>query len=230
MAEEALDRQNLDVYDKGHGEGLWNPDHGELDVPDGWDFLPSGDAFLTRRAKAGGAYWVAYKPRGRNRPHRRLLGLWAPAETIAAARTVAAETAERRAKGRAVGVRQRARAEEKYATELQSAIIGFLGFAPEHEQLARDIAEQGAERAAVVGSGRVGRTRTISLEERAELAARACIRHQYTDYHDQLDRASLEPLSPEELVSIELDDDEYRRIKDDAQLAVDLFLARHRRG
>ena len=52
----------------------------------------------------------------------------------------------------------------------------------------RQIASAAAERAAVVGSGRVGRTRLLSLEERAGLAARACIRHHCTGYHDDLDR------------------------------------------
>ncbi len=32
---------NLDVYDT--NEGLWNPEHGSLELPDGWEFLPAGD-------------------------------------------------------------------------------------------------------------------------------------------------------------------------------------------
>ena len=35
---------NLDVYDT--KEGLWNPEHGPLEEPSGWEFLPTGDAFV----------------------------------------------------------------------------------------------------------------------------------------------------------------------------------------
>ncbi|MDP1794083.1 MAG: hypothetical protein Q8K63_08095 [Acidimicrobiales bacterium] len=40
-------RLHLEVYDT--ESGLWHPELGEFDLPDGWDVLPAGDAFLTRR-------------------------------------------------------------------------------------------------------------------------------------------------------------------------------------
>lgn len=43
---------NLDVYDT--REGLWNPEHGSVDLPEGWEFLAAGDTFVTRRVKAAG--------------------------------------------------------------------------------------------------------------------------------------------------------------------------------
>lgn len=43
---------NLDVYDT--REGLWNPEHGSVDLPEGWEFLPAGDTFVTRRVNAAG--------------------------------------------------------------------------------------------------------------------------------------------------------------------------------
>jgi hypothetical protein len=225
VTEARPDELNLDVYD--NGNGLWNPDHGELEAPDGWEFLPSGDAFLTRRVKASGAFWVVYRPRGRNRPHRRLLGLWAPADTIAAAREAAAATGERRARARESGAAYRARVEEVYAEQLHVAIVGFLAFAPRHRALADEIAADAARRAAEVGSGRVGRTRTLTLEERAELAARACIRHRYTDYEKRLRHAHEEAFLGGELFA--LDDRDYYLIKESAQLQVDEFIERHRR-
>ncbi|HET6626308.1 MAG TPA: DUF2293 domain-containing protein [Nocardioidaceae bacterium] len=228
MSEAPPDQQNLDVYDK--GAGLWNPDHGELDVPEGWEFLPSGDAFLTRRVKAEGVYWVAYRPRGRRRPHRRLLGLWAPAGSISAARDAAAETAERRAKVRASGAVYRAHQEQEYVDQLHAAVLGFLCFDAAHRELAEGIATEAAARAGEVGSGRVGRTRTIPLEERAELAARACIRHRYTDYEEQLDKAREALFAGEEMLRLTLDDEEYHLIKDSAHRQVEEFLERHRRG
>jgi len=59
-----------------------------------------------------------------------------------------------------------------------------------------------AERAVAVGSGRVGRTKVLALEERTALAARATIRHGFTDYDDRL--AALDPLE------VEVDDFDYR--------------------
>lgn len=96
-----LTQLQLDVYMT--REGPWNPDHGEIEIPDEWDFLPSGDAFVTRRVKASGTYWVAWRPRGRNRPHRRRLGLWAPKQAIETAWTEAAATEGQRAKQREQG-------------------------------------------------------------------------------------------------------------------------------
>ena len=43
--------------------------------------------------------------------------------------------------------------------------MAFLVFAPEHAELGRAIAIEAAERAGEVGSGRVGRTRKLSLDE-----------------------------------------------------------------
>jgi hypothetical protein len=83
-----------------------------------------------------------------------------------------------------------------------------------------EIADGVAEHAAVVGSGRVGRTRTLSLEERAQLAARAFIRHRFTDYEDRLGDI--------DMLFEAIDDVEYREVKHLAQARVDQFLADHR--
>lgn len=207
--------EHLDVYDT--RAGLWNPDHGEIEIPEGWELLPSGDALLTRRVKATGPYWVAWKPRSRQRRHRRLIGVLAPKEAIEAARAAAEETAEKRAEARRHGAASRARAEDRYRLDLQAAIIAFLGFADAHRSLADKIAAEASERAAAVGSGRVGRTRTIDLDRRAELAARAYIRHHLTSHE-------------EDLIEQEVWDDGflYREVKRSAQQAVDDFLTRHR--
>ena len=213
-----LTQLHLDVYMT--REGPWNPEHGELEIPDDWDFLPSGDAFVTRRVQAAGTYWVAWRPRGRNRPQRRRLGLWAPTEAIEMALAEAAVTAEQRAKQRQQGAKARGKREVVYRGQLEAAIRGFLAFAPEHAALAHEIALEAATRAAVVGSGRVGRTRTLSLEQRAALAARALIRHRYTGYEEDLFDASIEDSWDEGFW--------YREIKAEAQRAVDDFLDRHR--
>jgi hypothetical protein len=208
---------NLDVYDT--RDGPWNPDHGDLAIPDGWEFLPSGDAFLTRTVKAAGRYWLCWQPRSRHRAHRRLLGLLAPAEAIRAAEERARETADKRAAARQVSAQSRARREDRYQGDLCEAVLAFLSFAPQHAELAEQIAAETAAHAAVVGSGRVGRTQLLSLEEKAALAARAHIRHRYTAYEDHLGDRPYEAWD---------EDDLYREIKGAAHQAVSDFLDDHR--
>ncbi len=209
---------NLDVYST--KAGLWNPDHGDVDLPEGWEFLAAGDAFVTRTVKAAGVYWVAWRPRARNRPHRRRLGLWAPKTAIEAAEARAAETEQERARRRAHGAAARGRQEVRYRDELAAAIREFLGFAPEYAGLADEIAGGATAQAAAVGSGRVGRTRTLSVNERAALAARAFIRHRHTGYEDALDDVAFTEGWDDEFL--------YHQVKAEAQMAVDAFLEQHR--
>jgi hypothetical protein len=218
VADGDLDRLNLDVYDT--DLGLWCPEHGDVELPDGWEYLAPGDTFVTRRVKASGVYWTLWRPRGRHRPHRRKLGVLAPSPTINAARAEAVTTAERRAAQRVVNTAARERAEARYRVELAAAVRAWLDFTPEHAGLATEIAEGVAGHAAVVGSGRVGRTRTLPVEERARLAARAFIRHRFTDYEDRLGDL--------DVFLAAIDDVDYREVKQDAQARVDQFLADHR--
>lgn len=126
-------------------------------------------------------------------------------------------TEERRARQRMQGEAHRRRREAAYQAQLRTAILGFLGFDEGHRGLAERIADEASARAAVVGSRRVGRTTKIGIEDRAVLAARAYIRHQFTSYEDDL---------VDQLV---WDDDYlYRDVKDAAEQAVDAFLAQHR--
>jgi hypothetical protein len=216
---EALATQHLDVYTTKNGQ--WNPEHGGVEIPEGWEFLPSGDAFLTRTVKGAGVYWLSWQPRSQRRQHRRLLGLWAPSQVIATARVRAEETAARRASRRAAGAQSRQRQEDRYRHELEDAIVRFLAFAPSHQGLEQRIAKETAAHAAVVGSGRVGRTRKLTLDDRAALSVRAFIRHRYTNYHDDLDVLLPERWDEEYL---------YREIKGATNEAVDRFILEHRRS
>jgi hypothetical protein len=138
--------------------------------------------------------------------------------TIASAHQAAESTRVARESRRAAGARSLARQESRYQGELAEAIVSYLAFSADHDALALSIAASASERAAVVGSGRVGRTRVLTLQERAALAARAEIRHAHTDYHQQL--AELNPFDD--------DDDFYRAIKAEVHEAVDVFLDEHR--
>ena len=142
----------------------------------------------------------------------------APAATVAQAREEAAQTLGERSSRRAQGAAYRARKEDLYRQELAEAIVAFLGFIPQHAGLARSIAAEAAQRAGEVGSGRVGRARTITVDERAALAARALIRHRYTDYEERL------------LAEVWDDEFLYRSVKAEAQDAVDHYLEDHRRA
>jgi hypothetical protein len=212
-----LTRLHLDVYDTRNGP--WTPDHGDIVIPDGWECLPAGDAFITRTVKAAGRYWLCWQPRSRHRAHRRLLGLWAPAEAIRAAEDRAKQTTVKRAAARQVSALSRARREDRYQGDLREAVLAFLNFAPQHAELAEQIAAETAAHAAVVGSGRVGRTQLLSLQEKAALAARAHIRHRYTAYEDQLDDLPFDAWDADDL---------YREIKGAAYEAVADFLEGHR--
>lgn len=219
---ESLDSQVLDVYVSRDG-GWWHPDHGDVEIPDGWAFLPAGDAYLTRTVSAAGAHWIAWQP-GNRRRHRRRLGVWAPEATIELAELQAEHTQDERARARQRAAAQRDRVEQVYRDELAAAIVTWLDFDDAHADLADEIARVAADHAAVVGSGRVGRTSTLTLEEKAALAARAHIRHHHTDYDEQLVQHQAER------GFVELDIEAYRTLRRNAHAAVDRFLDAHRTG
>jgi hypothetical protein len=159
------------------------PDGQRRSPPAGWDCLPPGDAGLTRRVKLAGPSWVVIEKRGRKAFSR---GLWAPRENIEAARS--ALDAERAtasyANKRRADVARRERVQVAYATSFEHEVHGFLRFSPRWAELARDVARLVAAHATPVGSGTVARTQRISIDERAEAAVIAWMRHQTTGYDE----------------------------------------------
>jgi len=157
------------------------PDGRRLSPPEGWACLPPGDAGLTRRVKAAGPSWQVIEKKGRKQFSK---GLWAPLTNIEAAR--AALAAERStdayAKKRVAEVARRERAQESYAISFEEEVRAFLRFAPRWAALGRKIAQLVAAHATPVGSGTVARTQRIPIEERAEAAVIAWMRHQTTAY------------------------------------------------
>ena len=63
-------------------------------------------------------------------------------------------------------------------------MIAFLAFDPRYQKLAEAFAEAVTAHATPVGSGTVARTKRIPIEERAEAAVIAWMRHQTTAYDD----------------------------------------------
>ena len=199
-------------------ESWWCPQYGHIEIPEGWESLPPGDAFVTTQVKSMGPYWVAKKPA---KGYSGTRGIWAPKENIEAAQRLAEETRVQREAKRTVSRAQRGRQETKYQQQFQEAVYAYLGFASKHEKLACDVAKAVAEHATKVGGERVGRTRKLSLEEKTMLAARAYIRHNYTKYEHRLLGLGF-PLRPGDYL--------YREARAETEEAVDRFLTRHREG
>src|SRR6516165_6388628 len=154
-----------------------------LTVPENWVLLPPGDAALTRRVKEAGEHWVVQEKKGRKVFSR---GVWAPATTIERIRAElhAERATEGHAKRKAADARRRARAQAEYVEDFFGAVVAFLAFHPVHADLAARLARAVTDHATPVGSGTVARTKRIPIEQRAEAAVIAWMRHQTTGYDD----------------------------------------------
>jgi len=150
-------------------------------VPAGWALLPPGDAALTRRVKAAGDHWVVQEKRGRKTFSR---GVWAPAATIAQIQTdlEAERSTAGFARKKEADARRRAKTQAVYVEDFTGAVVNFLAFHPDHADLAQRLAKVVADHATPVGSGTVARTKRIPVEQRAEAAVIAWMRHQTTAY------------------------------------------------
>ena len=150
-------------------------------VPHGWVLLPPGDAALTRRVKAAGEHWVVQEKKGRKVFSR---GVWAPANTIDRIRAEleAERSTESYVKRKAAAARRRENVQAEYVEDFFGAVVAFLDFHPEHDDLAQRLARSVTEHATPVGSGTVARTKRIPVEQRAEAAVIAWMRHQTTAY------------------------------------------------
>ncbi|WP_146588288.1 DUF2293 domain-containing protein [Posidoniimonas polymericola] len=152
-----------------------------LDVPAGWSLLPPGDAALTRRVKAAGEFWLVQEKRGRRMFSR---GVWAPAATIERiqAELEGERSTDAYAKRREADAKRREQAQSDYVGEFTTAVRQYLAFHPKHADLGDRLAEAVARHATPVGSGTVARTNRIPVEQRAEAAVIAWMRHQTTAY------------------------------------------------
>lgn len=162
-----------------------------VDMPDGWEFVPSGDPALTRRIKAGtDDYWVVKQKMGRREIG---IGLCAPkglAATIAEQLKVERETPAYQKKQEAAK-RRREKKQAQYEEDFEAAVIAFLAFHPKWHDLAVKFAKVVTQFTTPVGSGTVARTETIPIEERARAAVIAWMRHNTTNYdHRYIPRVS----------------------------------------
>ncbi len=152
-----------------------------LTAPEGWMLLPPGDAALTRRVKAAGEHWVVAEKKGRKAFSR---GVWVSAATIDRIRAEleVERSTESFAERKVADAKRRETAQAEYVEDFTEAVLTFLAFHPSHAELAHRLARVVADHATPVGSGTVARTKRIPVEERAEAAVMAWMRHQTTAY------------------------------------------------
>lgn len=162
---------------------VFSQDGKALEIPTGWGLLPPGDAALSRRIKKDGPSWTVKEKKGRKMFSR---GIWAPANRIEA---IKADLEQERSdpsyqKRLDAGRARRAKEQEVYAEDFEQAVFTYLDFHPSHHPLAEKLANAIATHAVPVGSGTVARTKRIPVEQRAEAATIAWMRHQTTAYDD----------------------------------------------
>lgn len=152
-----------------------------LRPPVEWVLVPPGDAGLTRRIKAAGPTWTVQEKVGRKIFSR---GVWAAGVVVEAARAeLAAErSTPQYARRREADARRREREQVEYVETFRQAVLEFLAFHPRYASLAEKLAKAVAEHATPVGSGTVARTQRIPVEQRAEAAVIAWMRHRTTAY------------------------------------------------
>src|SRR5918997_1029358 len=150
-------------------------------APEGWALLPPGDAGLTRRVKADGEHWVVQEKVGRRMFSR---GVWAASATIERIRAEldAQRSTEGYARKQETASRRREESQAGYVEDFHGAVVTFLAFHPDHADLANRLARAVTEHATPVGSGTVARTKRIPVEQRAEAAVIAWLRHRTTGY------------------------------------------------
>lgn len=160
---------------------LFGPGAKLIEIPKGWSLLPPGDPGLTRRVKASGPHYVVQEKVGRKTFSR---GVWAEQAVIDRIREeLAAErSTEQYARKQEQAARRREKVQTEYVEDFVGAILQFLKFPPPHAELAEIMAKLVAAHATPVGSGTVARTTRIPIEQRAEAAVIAWMRHQTTAY------------------------------------------------
>ena len=152
-----------------------------LTVPDDWSLLPPGDAALSRRIKQDGPTWTVIEKVGNKRFSR---GIWAPTARLEALRAEReSERQDPAYQKKLVAGRQRRAAEQvAYVEDFLTEVRRYLAFHPRYEAAERAMATAITAHATPVGSGTVARTERIPIEERAEAATIAWMRHQTTGY------------------------------------------------
>lgn len=176
---------DIRILSPGKNNTLTDENGKEVALPAGWDFLPSGDAAITRKVTAMGSYWRVQERKGRKVFSH---GLWAPSENINIAKkqtTLQRQDPLYQRKLDQSRIR-REKQQEIYSQEFKAEIRHFLNFHPKHKELEEKVAILITEHAIPVGSGTVARTKMIPIQQRASKAVIAWMRHQTTAYDNMI--------------------------------------------
>ncbi|MFN8610831.1 MAG: DUF2293 domain-containing protein [Vulcanimicrobiota bacterium] len=152
-----------------------------LSPPAGWILVEPGDAALTRRLKAAGPCWLVQFKKGRKVFSQ---GLWTEAGLV---QRISEDLERERARPdfarkQAAQARRRQQVQDAYVEDFHGAVLDLLGFHERYRTLAQLMARAITAHATPVGSGTVARTQRIGLEQRAQAALIAWMRHQTTGY------------------------------------------------
>jgi hypothetical protein len=152
-----------------------------LSAPEGWSFLPAGDAGVTRKVTSKGNYWKVQIRKGRRTIS---LGIWASQAVIGNAikEVEQMRMTDQYKKKQAYAAGYREKKQGQYQEEFQQAVKDFLNFHPHYKEMEHKFALAVTDHAIPVGSGTVARTQMIPLEKRGQLAVIAWMRHQTTGY------------------------------------------------
>jgi hypothetical protein len=112
--------------------------------------------------------------------------VWAPTETILSIRLDLAHerSTESYAKRKIADANRREKKQSEYVEDFGAAVVDFLNFSSCYSDLAVKLSAAVTSHATPVGSGTVARTERIPIEQRAESAVIAWMRHQTTAYDD----------------------------------------------
>lgn len=146
------------------------------------EYLPSGDAALTRRAAKYGERATVVVRFSRSRGHYERQGILVEVTALEKAEQECALDAEERARERARGAAARRKQDKELVARMTEQILALFPGCPPQE------AATIAGHTAVRGSGRVGRTEAgRKLGEQAlTLAVVAAVRHRHTSYDSLL--------------------------------------------
>jgi len=153
---------NQQIVSPGPNNSLLNKYGEKVVPPKDWDFLPAGDAAITRKITSKGVFWRVQFRKGRRMISK---GLWASKEVI--------EDAD---------LKRRAKKQDEYENEFIEEVEKYLNFHPKYKSFEKQMAAAITKHAIPVGSGTVARTTMIPIEERAAKAVIAWMRHQTTGY------------------------------------------------
>lgn len=169
------------IVNSGKGNTLTGENGDVLEPPSDWGFLPAGDAGITRKITAGGVFWRVQVKIGRRIISK---GVWAPLEIIEKAKCEVEALRETALYKKKIESSRNIRAKKQavYEKDFFEAVREYLSFSTRYKELELKFAEAVTGHAVPVGSGTVARTEMIPIEDRAEKAVIAWMRHRTTAY------------------------------------------------